>query len=171
MTPVEPGPGTPPANAAANGETNPCFTGNGTIKDVLDACAAYIASGSTDKDRIVAAHGNRAIGLSATRDFDGAVAEMSEAIALAPSEPNLYLMRGAAYRAKKDYDKAIADVDEAIRLDATRGDYYMLRGMIFGDQGDLDRAVAELNQKIKLDPEFDAWLREAWRALAAKEGL
>lgn len=154
LIPVEPTtPDNPPVDSAATLETNPCFTGRGSIKEVLDACAAFIISGSADKDRIVAAHANRAIGLSATRDFDGAVAEMNEAIRLDPSEANLYLMRGAAYRATKDFDKAIADVDEAIRLDASRGDFYMLRGMIFGDQGDLDRAITELNQKVKLDPE------------------
>ena len=90
----------------ATGETNPCFTGKGSIKEVLDACAAFIASGSTDKERIVAAHGNRALGLSATKDFEGAVKEMDAAIALAPKEPNLYFMRAAANRAKRDLDKA-----------------------------------------------------------------
>lgn len=153
LTPVEPQSADAPAAAAANGETDPCFTGKGTIKEVLDACAAYIASGSTNKDRIVAAHGNRAIGLSATRDFDGAIAEMTEAISLAPSEPNLYLMRGAAYRGAKQLDKAMADVNEAIRLNANRADYYTMRGMIYADQGDLDQAIVELNHKIKLDPD------------------
>jgi hypothetical protein len=90
LTPVEPiTPDTPPADSGVSLETNPCFTGRGTIKEVLDACATFIASGSTDKDRVVAAHGNRAIGLSATRDFDGAIAEMNEAIRLDSSEANL----------------------------------------------------------------------------------
>ena len=40
------------------------------------------------------------------RDFDGAIAEMNEAIRLDPKEANLYFMRAAAYRAKKDLDKA-----------------------------------------------------------------
>src|SRR5262249_58702441 len=102
-------------------ENNPCFTGKGTIKDVLDACAAFMAEGSTDTDKIAAAHGNRAIGLSATKDFDGAVNEMNEAIRLEPKEPNLYFMRSAAYRAKRDFDKAVTDIDQAIALDAARG--------------------------------------------------
>src|SRR6476646_4269706 len=149
-SPAAAGTSSPPS--AASVEQNPCFTGKGSIKDVLDACAAFIASGSTDTDKIVAARGNRAIGLSATKDFDGAVNEMNEALRLDPKEPNLYFMRSAAYRAKRDFEKAVADIDQAISLDAARGDFYMLRGMIFGDQGDLDRAITELNQKVKLDP-------------------
>ena len=44
MTPVEPAtPDTPAADSAASGETNPCFNGKGSIKEVLDACAAFIA--------------------------------------------------------------------------------------------------------------------------------
>jgi tetratricopeptide (TPR) repeat protein len=152
LVPADPTPA-PAHQAATDGiQSNPCFNGKGSIKEVLDACAAFIASGSKNSDLIVAAHGNRALGLSATRDFDGAVAEMDEALRLDPKEPNLYFMRAAAYRAKKDFDKAIADIDEAIQLDAVRGDYYMLRGMIFSDQGDLDKAIAELDQKVKLDP-------------------
>ena len=159
ITPVEPqaaapGPiGHTTTGDPASGETNPCFSGKGTIKEVLDACAAFIASGSTDKDRIVAAHGNRALGLSATKDFDGAIKEMDAAIALDPKEPNLYFMRAAAYRAKKDLDKAETDIDEAISLKSDRGDYYMLRGMIYADEGDLDRAIGQLDQKLKLDPD------------------
>ena len=52
------------APASEAEETNPCFTGKGSIKEVLDACATFIASGSTDADKIVAAHANRALGLS-----------------------------------------------------------------------------------------------------------
>jgi tetratricopeptide (TPR) repeat protein len=135
------------------GETNVCFTRMGTITEVLDACAAFIASGSTDKDKLLVAHGHRAFGLSATKNFDGAIAEMNTAMSLAPKEPNLYFMRSAAYLGKKDLDKAEADIDEAISLKSDRGDYYMLRGMIYADRGDLDRAIAELDQKVKLDPD------------------
>jgi tetratricopeptide (TPR) repeat protein len=138
--------------SAASVEDNPCFTGKGSIKEVLDGCAAFLASGSKDTDKLIAAHGNRAIGLAATGDFDAALAEMNEAVALDPKQPNSYFMRAAAYEAKKDYDKSIADLDEAIRLDASRGDFYMLRGVVFGQKGDFDRAIVELDQKVKLDP-------------------
>lgn len=143
----------PTPGAQASTETDPCFTGNGSIKEVLDACAAFLASGSTDTNKLIAAHGNRALGFSATGDYDNAIAEMDAALKLDPSQASIYFMRAAAYEAKSDHDKALADLDEAIRIDATRGDFYMLRGIVFNHKGDLDRAITELNQKVKLDPQ------------------
>jgi tetratricopeptide (TPR) repeat protein len=154
ITPAEPPtPAAPAAGSAASTEENPCFTGKGSIKDVLDGCAAFLASGSKDTDKLIAAHGNRAIGFSATGNYDAALAELNEAVALDPKQPNTYFMRAAAYEAKKDHDKAIVDLDEAVRLDASRGDFYMLRGIVFGQKGELDRAIVELDQKVKLDPQ------------------
>src|SRR5262245_24332989 len=134
-------------------EDNPCFTGDGSVKEVLDGCAAYMASGATDKDQLVRAHAVRAMAFSAIRDLDSALAELDEAIKLDATKPNSYFMRAAAYEAKKDYDKALADLDEAIRLDAKHGDYYLLRGIVYRDKGDFDRALVELNEKLKLDPD------------------
>jgi tetratricopeptide (TPR) repeat protein len=141
-----------PVQAQAE-ETNPCFTGDGSIKEVLDACAAYIASGSTDNDHLITAHSVRAMGFSATSDFDAAIADMDEAIKIDATKSNSYFMRAAALAAKKDYDKAIADLDEAVRIDAKHGDYYLLRGIVYRDKGDLDRALVEFNQKVTLDPD------------------
>src|SRR5262245_50015650 len=51
-------------------QDNPCFTGDGTVKEVLDGCAAYIASGATDRDQLIRAHAIRAMAFSAIRDLD-----------------------------------------------------------------------------------------------------
>src|SRR3974390_3134803 len=76
LTPAEPTTGnTPPPASSAVGEENPCFPGKGSIKDVLDGCTAFLASVSKDTDKLIASHGNRAIGLAATGDYDAAVAE------------------------------------------------------------------------------------------------
>jgi tetratricopeptide (TPR) repeat protein len=130
-----------------------CFDPKGSIKEALDACAAFLASNPTDQDRIVKAHTIRAIGLSATDNVDGAIAELDEAIRLDPTRANSFFMRGAAYEAKGEHDKALTDLDEAIRLDPTPGDFYLMRGIVYNQKGDLDRAIAELDQKVKLDPE------------------
>src|SRR5262245_21591803 len=44
----------PPAGDASTvaKETNKCFTGEGSIKEVLADCATYIASNPTDKQRL-----------------------------------------------------------------------------------------------------------------------
>src|SRR4029078_9194165 len=67
------------ASQARAEETSPCFTGDGSIQEVLDSCAAYIASGSTDKDKLITAHSVRAMAFSAVRDLDSALAGRDEA--------------------------------------------------------------------------------------------
>ena len=76
------------ASQARAEETSPCFTGDGSIKEVLDSCAAYIASGSTDKDKLITAHSVRAMAFSAVRDLDSAIAEMDEAVKIDATKPN-----------------------------------------------------------------------------------
>jgi tetratricopeptide (TPR) repeat protein len=156
---------TPPASPAATPqaagnagepakETNICFTGQGSIKEVLDACSAYIAAGPGDKEHMVIAHSVRAMGMSATGDYDGALAEMTAAVETDPARANSYFMRAAAYETKKDYDKAVADLDKAISLDAKQGDFFLLRGIVYRDKNDLDKALADMTEKVKLDPEL-----------------
>src|SRR4029079_8962635 len=70
ITPAEPAtPASPAAGSAASTEENPCFTGKGSIKEVLDGCAAFLASGSKDTDQLIAAHRQRALRLSANRQY------------------------------------------------------------------------------------------------------
>jgi len=133
-------------------ESNSCFTGDGSIKEVLDACEAYINSGSTDNDRLIKAHSIRAMGLSATGDFDGAVSEMDTAINIDATKPNNYFMRAAAYAAKKDYDKAITDLDKAIEMDAKHGDFFLLRGIVYRRKGQPTDGNADLSLAQKLEP-------------------
>src|SRR5919108_5347265 len=73
---------------ASSEETDSCFTGDGTVKEVLDACAAYIASGSTDTDQLIRAHSVRAMAFSAVADMDAAIAEMDEAVKLDAKRAN-----------------------------------------------------------------------------------
>ena len=60
LTPADPSPAAaPPPGSAASAEENPCFTGKGSIKDVLHGCAAFLASGSKDTCRIEGSGPNR----------------------------------------------------------------------------------------------------------------
>ena len=61
---------------------------------MLDACAAYIASGSTDKDQLVRAHSVRAMAFSAIRDLDAAIAELDEAVKIDADQAELLFHAG-----------------------------------------------------------------------------
>ena len=71
-----------PAIAADETAVDPCFNSKLSIKDVLEACQAFIDRGSEDKKLLIRAHSVRAMGLSATGKLDAALAEMSAAVAI-----------------------------------------------------------------------------------------
>ena len=57
-------------------------------------------------------------------DFDKAITYYSEAIALDPSDPAPYYMRGGAYVEQGQYEKAIEDFKKSIELDSDYGRGY-----------------------------------------------
>src|SRR5690606_34370276 len=81
--------------AAEDKPIDPCFDGTLTVKEVLDACEAFIAKGNDDKKLLIRAHSVRALGFSATGQLDAALDEMSEAVAIDPKRANSYFMRAA----------------------------------------------------------------------------
>ena len=141
---------TAPATAKDEAPSDPCFDGKLSIKDVLDACQAFIDKGNDDKKLLIRAHSVRAMGLSATGNLDDAMDEINAAVAIDPKRANSYFMRAAAYDAKKDYDKAVADLDTAIELNEEDADYYLLRGVVYSQKNDYDAALTDLNKKVEL---------------------
>ena len=75
-------------------------------------------------------------------DFDAAIAELTEAIRLAPTYTKAYESRGEAYakkgdkaKAKTDLEQAIAAYTEIIRLDPKNAETYYNRGRGYGNAG------------------------------------
>lgn len=138
--------------ASAEKPADLCFDAKGSVQEVLNACADFIAKGE-DKKLMIRAHSIRAMGYSATGNIDEALKDMDAAVKIDPKRANSYFMRAAAYDAKRSYTKAIADLDEAINLNEKDADYYLLRGIIYSHKNELDDALADLNKKVELDPE------------------
>jgi len=70
-------------------------------------------------------------------DYDGAIADFSEAIRLDPKFAIAFSGRGLAYSAKGDHDRAIADFNEAIRLDPKSRIAFYNRGLAYDAKGGL----------------------------------
>jgi tetratricopeptide (TPR) repeat protein len=85
-------------------------------------------------------------------NYDGAIADFTQAIRLNPNDASYYRRRGYAYGSKRDYDRAIADFTEAIRLNPNSFIYYYDRGEAYYNKGDYDRAIADFTQTIQMDP-------------------
>ena len=85
-------------------------------------------------------------------DYDGAIADFSDAIRLKPDYDEAYLNRGAAYAAKNDYAAAIADYTDAIRLNPKLASAYYNRGTARKELGELDAAIADYDQALVYAP-------------------
>lgn len=81
---------------------------------------------------------------SKKRNFDGAIADFTEAIRLNPKNDSPFYFRGGAYLENGDYDRAIADYTEVIQLNPTDvfASYYG-RGLAYMGKIDYGRAVSD----------------------------
>src|SRR5207253_9240612 len=93
------------------------------------------------------------------KDYDGAVADFTEAIKLGKDLPDQlragpYVNRGMAYADKGDLDTGLADLNKAIKLWSNNFYAYQDRGQIYRKRNELDNAIADFSKVIKLSSQF-----------------
>jgi len=100
------------------------------------------------------AYNDRAIEFDSNGEFDKAIADLSEAIRLAPNAAVYYFNRGIAYSHKKEYYNAIDDYTTALRHNPSPSDLwksYISRGTAYYRLEDYQRALADFTKGIELD--------------------
>lgn len=85
-------------------------------------------------------------------NYNGAIADLTEAIRLAPKNVYAYFNRGIAKSYLGQYTDAIADWNEAIRLNPDFASAYVNRGFLKGELGQYIAAIADFNTAIRLKP-------------------
>ncbi len=95
-------------------------------------------------------------------DLDRSLADLNEAIRLAPRDVETRLTRAEVWRAKGDAAKAISEYSEVIRHDPQVVPAYFGRAAIEGELGDLNKAIADLSSAIRIEPKHaDAYIVRA----------
>jgi tetratricopeptide (TPR) repeat protein len=130
-----------------------------------------IRSGELVGEALAITYNNRGVAHGEAGDFDPAIADYSQALALRPSDPttirNLrvaHVRRGEVRFASGGYDDAVADFTTAIELEPGHHLAYQRRGELYTELGLLDLAVADLERAAVLspgDPEIVAALERA----------
>jgi tetratricopeptide (TPR) repeat protein len=87
------------------------------------------------------------------QDYEGAIADYTEAIRLKSDLAVAYSHRGAVYREKGQHEQAIADYTEAIRLRPGDALAYHCRGWTYYIMGQYDEAIADYTESIRLRPD------------------
>jgi tetratricopeptide (TPR) repeat protein len=151
-------------SARADFITNPLLlTGFAVVAIILWLCRADLAdivrSGRSHVERIninpeAAAHVHSGKVLFDQGDYDSAIAEYTEALAIDPNYAAAYGSRADTYLDKTDYDLAIADYDQAIRLYPTEAIAYFGRAVAYYNKGEYERAIAGYDEAIRLNPRY-----------------
>jgi tetratricopeptide (TPR) repeat protein len=90
------------------------------------------------------------------KDYEGAAADYSRAIALDPACLEAYIGRGDANMKLWNYGAAIADYSRAIEADAQNKDAYLKRGGAYQAENQTQAAWEDYVTAIRIDPEFTA---------------
>jgi tetratricopeptide (TPR) repeat protein len=93
------------------------------------------------------------------KDFDGAIADFTEAIKLSRDMPDQvragpYINRGMAYADKGDLDAGLADLNQAIKIQSNSFFAYQDRGEIYRKRNEPEKALADFAKAIKLNSSF-----------------
>jgi len=95
-----------------------------------------------DRPGDAAGHARRGAASAARRDYDAAIADLTRACELAPTEPDYFYQRGMAHWGKKQPDLALADFDQAILLKPDDTDALLARASLRASRGDAPASIA-----------------------------
>jgi len=101
-------------------------------------------------------------------DSDGAIADFTEAIKVAPAAGDealagSYVNRSVPFQSKGDLDAALADVNKAIKIQPRSFVIYRNRGLLFEKRKELDKALADYTKAIKISSELLSYLPPTMR--------
>jgi tetratricopeptide (TPR) repeat protein len=100
-----------------------------------------------------------------------AIANFTQAIALAPQSTAASDARAAAYFAKGDFDAAIKDYTQSLAADPADTAALNGRGNARVGKGDLDGAISDFSDAVKADPTLASAYDNRGRAKSAKNDL
>ena len=114
-------------------------------------CYSAIPSARTKKDELALNKYNMACDKVSSKNYRGAIADYSKAIALQPNFADAYYSRGNSKLQLKDYIGAIADYSKAIELKPDNADAYYNRGNSKILPKDYNGAIIDYSKAIELN--------------------
>ena len=93
------------------------------------------------------------IAINSHRDYQGAVADIDNAIRLQPRMAGLYINRAYLKYNLDSYQGAMDDYDYALTLEPLNVTALFNRGLLLAEVSDNDRALADFDRVLELDPE------------------
>jgi tetratricopeptide (TPR) repeat protein len=97
----------------------------------------------------------RGVAKSRQSDYNEAIEDYTQAIALNPQFAEAYFRRGNAYLNRNEEKKALRDYKQALRLAPDDRLTNSIQSQVYRLSKDYDRALAEAEQGVQRNPEYD----------------
>jgi tetratricopeptide (TPR) repeat protein len=120
----------------------------------ISACTSLIETKQVSERALAATYINRAVAFAKQSEQARALADLTEALKMAPRSERGYLVRGMLTVAQGAPADAIADLDHAIEINPLYAPAYNGRASAFNATGKFDRAIADANAAIRINPAF-----------------
>jgi len=121
------------------------------VQAKLAACAKVIAAGAQG-DALEQALAGRGEAYRMSSDYDRAIGDFDQALAMNPHDAMALDRRGLAYLSQDKTVLALADFNAAIRANPDDGEAFNSRGHLERTQHAYDAAIADESQAIELEP-------------------
>jgi tetratricopeptide (TPR) repeat protein len=132
--------------------------GQRSLRDVIAAKRAFFAAETlcaadlhASVQDMLAARRRGAVHMD-KKDFDGAIATLTEALRTSPQDVDFIIGRAGAYEAKQDHVRAIADYSTALSLDAMNTDALRGRADANFSSSNFDSAIVDYTALIQQEP-------------------
>jgi tetratricopeptide (TPR) repeat protein len=130
-----------PLTAAAESAAVKCNSKNPT--EILEGCTEIINAGQEAPEHLAMAYTFRGAVYADQQMYDKAIADYTQAIRLAPTDPIAYFDRGVAFAMVTKLDASINDFTQAITLKPDYARAYLDRGRVYEMKGDKQSAQAD----------------------------
>ncbi|MEM8575039.1 MAG: tetratricopeptide repeat protein [Pseudomonadota bacterium] len=118
---------------------------NSTDREIADTSQSLDASAGDEQ----AALRVRAQKHLANRDYDSAIADLTDIIRTGEGTSDDYRLRGSAYHAKRQKEPALADYNRAVEFEDHDAEAHYYRATLYRDIGDIDKAIEDLTEAIE----------------------
>ncbi|WP_448954505.1 caspase family protein [Labrys neptuniae] len=142
--------GTTPSTSELNRQLDICATAKDAA-EIVNACTAALSTPTLLASNRPTVLFNRSIGYNRQKKADLALADLDQAIALAPNQANYYTQRGHVRYAQAKYDAAVADYSQALTKKTATAEDYNNRGNSYFGAEDYQSAIADYDASLRLD--------------------
>jgi tetratricopeptide (TPR) repeat protein len=124
------------------------------LPTTLPSQAQFYPSGTTSNRSLSRMYVQRGRERLNRKDFQGAVADFTQALRFTPNDGNILGARGMVLAILQDYRGAMADLDLAIRLNPGNPSLYYGRGVVRERLQDSRGALSDYEQALRLKPGY-----------------